>query len=66
MWGVVDCGCRIARGLACCHSASMLVLLYIHVLCSIEHLPVVAILAVVVLVGIVAFAVAVCIHQVLF
>ena len=44
----------------------MLVLLYIHVLSPIEHLPVVAILAVVVLVGIVAFAVVVCIHQVLF
>ena len=65
MWGVVD-GCRIARGLACCHSASMLVLLCNHVLSPIEHLPVVAILAVVVPVGIVAFAVVVCIHQVLF
>ena len=65
MWGVVD-GCRIARGLACCHSASMLVLLCIHVLCSIEHLPVVAILVVVLPVGVVVFAVVVHSRQVLF
>ena len=64
MWGVVD-GCRIARGFACCHSASMLVLLCIHVLCSIERLPVVAILVVVLPVDVVAFAAAVYIHQVL-
>ena len=43
----------------------MLVLLCIHVLCSIEHLPVVAILVVVLPVGVVAFVAAVYIHQVL-
>ena len=44
----------------------MLMLLCNHVLSPIEHLPVVAILAVVVPVGIVAFAAVVCTHQVLF
>ena len=44
----------------------MLVLLYIHVLYPIEHLPVVAILAVVVPVGVVVFAVVVHSGRVLF
>ena len=44
----------------------MLALLYVHVLCSIEHLPVVAILVVVVPVGVVVFAVVVRSRRVLF
>ena len=44
----------------------MLVLLYIHVVCSIEHLPIAAILVVVVPVGVVVFAVVVHSRRVLF
>ena len=63
MWGVADCGRCIVRELYC-HSALNLVLLCNHVFFHVEHLPVVVILAVVVPIGIVAFALVVCIHRV--
>ena len=63
MWGVADCGHCIVREL-CCHSALKLVLLCNHVFSRVEHLPVAVILAVVVPIGVVAFALVVCIHRV--
>ena len=68
VWGVADLGCRVVRGRnsVCCHLASVLVLLRIHVVCSIEYPPVVVNLAVVVPVGVVVFAVVVHSRRVLF
>ena len=59
--GIVDRDRRVVwgRNSVYCHPASVLVLLCIHVVRSIEHLPVSVSLAVVVPVGIVVFAVVV-------
>ena len=59
--GIVDRGCRVVwgRNSVYCHPASVLVLLCIHVVRSIERPPVAVNLAVVVPVGIVVFAVVV-------
>ena len=59
--GTVDRGCQVVwgRNSVYCHPASVLVLLCIHVVRSIEHPPVSVSLAVVVPVGIVVFAVVV-------
>ena len=66
--GIVDRGCRVVwgRNSVYFHLASVLVLLCIHVVCSIEHLPVAVSLAVVVPVGAVVFAVVVHSRRVLF
>ena len=59
--GIVDRSCQVVwgRNSVYCHPASVLVLLCIHVVRSIERLPVAVSLAVVVPVGIVVFAVVV-------
>ena len=66
--GTVDRGCQVVwgRNSVYCHLASVLVLLCIHVVCSIEHPPVDVSLAVVVPVGAVIFAVVVHSCRVLF
>ena len=66
--GIVYRGCRVVwgRSSVCCLPASVLVLLCIHVVRSIEHLPVSVSLAVVVPVDAVVFAVVVRSRQVLF
>ena len=66
--GIVDRSCQVVWGRSSvyCHPASVLVLLCIHVVRSIEHLPVSVSLAVVVPVDAVVFAVVVRSRQVLF
>ena len=66
--GTVYRGCQVVwgRNSVYCHPASVLVLLCIHVVRSIEHPPVSVSLAVVVPVGAVVFAVVVRSRQVLF
>ena len=66
--GIVDCSCRVVWGRSSvyCHPASVLVLLCIHVVRSIEHPPVSVSLAVGVPVGAVVFAVVVHSRRVLF
>ena len=66
--GIVDRSCQVVWGRSSvyCHPASVLVLLCIHVVRSIEHPPVSVSLAVVVPVGAVVFAVVVHSRRVLF
>ena len=68
VWGIVDRSCQVVwgRNSVYCHPASVLVLLCIRVVRSIEHLPVSVSLAVVVPVDAVVFAVVVRSRQVLF
>ena len=68
MWRVAGGGCRIVQRWepVCCHLALMLVRLCVHMCCSIEHPPVVAVPVAVVPVDVDVFVAVVRSRRVLF